>query len=260
MVGIWSQWVDAYLLFRGVRVGEGTLRLRRHYLALLAHQHPHPAAVTEDDLVRFVTRPGWAPATRHSARATVQGFYRWAVRTGRMQRDPSAELPAVEIPVRMPRPVPEEIYDAVLATADDRLRLMLLLAGRMGLRRAEIAVVHTRDVVNGLLIVTGKGRKERYVPISPAVAAELALVPPGWVFPGQVDGHVSPDWVGRLLSRALGAGWSGHGLRKRFATRANQSGDWFALMRVLGHSRVTTTQAYVGSAPEDLRAVVMAAA
>ena len=260
MDGIWSQWVGGYLLYLGMGAGAGTLRLRRHYLDLLARRHSHPGDVTGEDLVVFVMTPGWAAETRRSARSTVAGFYRWCVRTGRLVRDPSMELPKVKLPVRVPRPVPETLFLRALEQAGDRERLMLLLAGRMGLRRAEIATVHTRDVVNGALIVNGKGDRERVVPLSPVVALELARVPAGWVFPGAVDGHVSPDWVGRLLSRALGSGWSGHGLRKRFATKACEAHNVFAVRDLLGHSRLETTQLYVGIPLESLRAAVMAAA
>ena len=260
MHGIWSQWVGGYLLFLSMGVGEGTIRLRRHYLGLLARRHPHPAGVTEDDLVAFVMTAGWSAETRRSARSSVAGFYRWCVRTERLVRDPSMDLPRVKLPTRVPRPVPEDLFARALKQAGERDRLMLLLAGRMGLRRAEIAVVHTRDVVNGLLIVTGKGEKERVVPLSPEVAISLARSPAGWVFPGQVGGHVSPDWVGRLLSRSLGSGWSGHGLRKRFATKAIEAHNPFAVRDLLGHSRLETTQLYVGIPLESLRAAVMAAA
>ena len=260
MHGIWLQWTGAYLMYLSVGAAAGTVRLRRHYLGLLARRRPHPGDVTGEDLVAFVMTPGWAAESRRSARSTVCGFYRWAVASGRLVRDPSMGLPKVKLPVRVPRPVPEDVYASALEHADGKERLMLLLAGRMGLRRAEIATVHTRDVVNGLLIVRGKGDKERVVPLSPQVATELARLPEGWVFPGAVDGHVSPDWVGRLLSRCLGAGWSGHGLRKRFATRAYGARDPFAVRDLLGHSRLETTRLYVGIPVESLRAAVLAAA
>ena len=68
----------------------------------------------------------------------------------------------------------------------------------------------------------------------------------GWLFPGQVDGHLSPDYVGTLLRRLLGRGYSAHTLRHRFASRAYAgTRDLLAVQNLLGHSKPETTQRYI---------------
>ena len=75
----------------------------------------------------------------------VRAFYRWGLATGRTLVDPSESLPHVTPGPARPRPAPEAAYRAALGRARPRERLMLRLAAECGLRRAEIAGIHSRD-------------------------------------------------------------------------------------------------------------------
>lgn len=157
---------------------------------------------------------------------------------------------------------------------------MVLLAAYAGLRRSEIAAVHPRDFVDGVLHVVGKGDRARIVPVHPlidqAVRAELErrrdgrigtgwrlgaarVDPAGYLFPGQQPGtHVSPWVVGDALSGLLGDVWTGHTLRHRFASRAYAaSRDLRAVQELLGHSRPETTARYTAVPDDAMREAVM---
>lgn len=241
-----------------------TLRLRRHYLRNLAAAFPDRGllALTQDDLTRFIARSGWAPETRKSARASIRSFYRWGVESGRLDCDPSARLPAVRIPQALPRPAPEDVYVAALAVAIPRDRRMLLLAGSAGLRRAEIARVHTDHLsADGSLRINGKGGRIRTIPLHPILASDLLSLPRGWVFPGRSGGPMAAASVGAVLKRLLGPNWSGHTLRHRFASRAYLAErDLRAVQTLLGHSKPETTARYTAVPDGALRNAVMAAA
>lgn len=72
--------------------------------------------------------------------------------------------------------------------------------------------------------------------------------------------HTTADRVGRILSRLLGPGATGHGLRHRFASKAYQgTRDLLAVQQLLGHSSPATTQRYVAVPLDNLRAAVRAA-
>ena len=154
--------------------------------------------------------------------------------------------------------MPEDILNAALAAADDRVRLMLQLASREGLRRGEIARVHsddlTRDLGGSSLLVHGKGGAERIVPVGDDLARMLRHLPYGWAFPGAIDGHLSAARVGELVSAVLPRGWSAHPLRHRFAT-VTYAGchDLLTVQQLLGHSRPETTQLYVQLPDDSLR-------
>lgn len=83
----------------------------------------------------------------------------------------------------------------------------------------------------------------------------------GYLFSGQIDGHISPGHVGVLLSRLMPAGWSMHKLRHRYATRGYAgTGNLRAVQEALGHASVATTQRYTAVSSAQVRAVTEAAA
>lgn len=254
-----DEWASA---LRAAGRSEGTIRLYRHYLHLVADRFPAgPWRVGTADLLAVLGRRGWSPETRKSARAAVCGFYRWAHGMGYLARDPSQLLPPVSTPPGLPRPIPERVLAKALAGASGRERLMMLLAAYAGLRCAEIAQVHREDLVEGVLVVHGKGGKVRRVPVRrPELLAALGRCE-GWLFPNGLGGHLTPGHVSKLLSDALPPGWTGHTLRHRMATAGYAATrDLLAVGRVLGHSRPETTQRYVLLPEDALTAVVDGAA
>jgi integrase/recombinase XerC len=262
----WSREIDNYCLWLlASGASRETLRLRKHYLRRFAGSHAGgPWSPGMDDLIVFVANAAWKPETRKCARGTLRSFYGWALLTERIVKDPSVRLPSVRIPPPVPRPAPDCVLAHAMLAAGEREQLMLLLASLAGLRRAEIATLRVRDVVGDGLYLIGKGGKERYVPLHPTLrlelARELAGRLDGWMFPGQIDGHLSPGHVGVLLSRLLGPGWSGHKLRHRFATKAYAAErDLIAVQKLLGHAKPETTTRYIVLPDTALRTAVMAA-
>jgi integrase len=226
-----------------------TRRLRRHYLTKLAAKYPRTPLVdlTGEQLAEFLACSNWAPETRKSARTSVRAFYSWAVENDLIDKDPSRKLPLVRVPRGRPRPAPHAVLTKALALADQRGRLMLLLAALAGLRRGEIAQVHTDHIGADDIRVKGKGGAVRHVPLHPLLRVELEKVDwKGYLFPGQIHGHLSPGHVGVLMRRMLGPGWSGHALRHKFATGFfNASKDILLTQQMLGHSKPETTARYV---------------
>lgn len=138
---------------------------------------------------------------------------------------------------------------------------MLMLAAHAGLRCAEIAAVHTRDAVDGVLRVHGKGGRVRSVPLTSALEQAITSMPAGYAFPGADRGHLSAHWVGRVIADALGGGWTAHTLRHAFATKAYAADrDLLAVQQLLGHSNPQTTARYASVPTESLVRAVQSAA
>ncbi|MGC0249826.1 tyrosine-type recombinase/integrase [Pseudactinotalea sp. Z1748] len=160
------------------------------------------------------------------------------------------------------RPAPDSAILKAWEHASLRERLILRLAGELGLRRTEIALVHSRDLVEDLdgwsLLVHGKGNRNRILPLSASLSVairEATLSGGGYAFPGNDNGHLSPRWVGTLISRILPRDVTLHQLRHRFATLTHQeTGDVRLVQALLGHSSLATTQRYIDMHSDQLRA------
>lgn len=238
-----------------------TDQLRRLARASLADD---PWSVTKPALLAWVGRQSWNNEGRRSVYAGIRAFYRWAVDMDYLAASPADCLPAVKPGQPKPRPTPESVYRAALLGADDRSQLILRLAGECGLRRAEIAHVHARDLLEDLvgwsLVAHGKGGKDRDIPLPPYLAAMIRLrAADGWLFPGDYQGHLSPRWVGKLAVLALPGDWTLHTLRHRFASVSYAvDHDLMTLRDLLGHESVATTQRYVKTVDEAKRRMITA--
>jgi integrase/recombinase XerC len=239
---------------------EGTIRLHRYRISDLCGIAYSPGRVTTDQLVTILATPGWAPETRKSVRGAYRSFFRWAYQSGRLDQDPSEALPSVRVPQAVARPAPETVVRAGMV-ADERTRLMVMLAAYAGLRACEIAAVHSEHLDVDVLRITGKGQKIREVPIVHEGLLERLQAVVGWAFPNGLGSHLSPGHVTRLISRALPEGWTAHTLRHRMATAAYAgSRDILAVGCLLGHARPETTQRYVRMPDDAVRAAARWAA
>lgn len=248
----WREWMQAAGRPRT------TMRLRTHQIRRLADDvGGRPGGVTPGVLTRWLASHDWSTETLRSHRSALVVFFRWCAAEGIVTASPAAGLPAVRPARPVARPAPDAAMKRALLSGDARVTLMVELAGWCGLRRAEIAQVHrddlSEDAGGWTLLVHGKGGRERIVPV-PDRLAERISESFGWLFPGRDGGHLSPDYVGRLVARALPGVWTAHTLRHRFATKAYAgSRDIVAVQELLGHGSLATTRRYVRLPDDALR-------
>ena len=263
----WQKHIDDWLLaLRAAGRSEQTIETRQSWIRHCARGlERHPFDVTFDDLLRFLGAADWSRETRRSVYATLRGFYRWAVATGRTNENPAEKLPAVKPSPPLPRPVPDEVLREAVQNADERTALILTLAVNAGLRRVEIAQIHADDLFKDLygysLLVRGKGGKKRIVPIDKTLAIRIKNRAAGsYLFPSERGEHITPRHCGRLASAVLPGKWTLHSLRHAFASRAYAAtSDLLAIQTLLGHSTPSVTQRYVRLPDARLRAVAESA-
>jgi integrase len=258
-----ESWRAALRGFATAQRGDGhpetTVNHRAGQLRHLARDMPSadPMTLTRDDLAEWLAGKRWARETRRGMVNTLRAFYGWAVSTGRASANPAATIAAGKTLPPSPRPASDQAYQGALARAGRRERLALRLAAELGMRRGEVAAVHSDDLAEhgGLfdLRVTGKGGRTRIIPVPDALAWEIRARGAGFVFPGAENGHLSPRHLGKLISQLLPAGVTMHALRHRFATRAYAvDRDVFTVQQLLGHASPATTQLYV-LVPDDAK-------
>lgn len=259
----WDEAIRQYLVHcKAFGIRPQSLRTFRERLSHLARRvGSGPYSLTNDELLAYLAGQQWAPATLRARTQTFRGFWRWASKKGFTSFDPSEDTPRGRPVEANPQAVPYVTYLETLVRSDARTRLLLRLAGEAGLRRGEIAVAHTRDILVSTsgpsLEVHGKGGKVRVVPLTVDLEHELRVLPEGFFFPGKIDGHLSARRVSELAKARLPEPWSIHKLRHMFATRSFAvSKDLVSVQRLLGHASITTTTAYVQTSDEGLRTIV----
>jgi integrase len=252
----WSLWL------RAAGRSPETIRVRMSQLQPAARVIIDPLTTTTRELLVVLADPDWAPETRKGARSALVSFFDYLIAVELRVDNPARRLPSVSVPSAVPRPASESAVLEALSSADVDVQLMVALASYAGLRRAEIARVHSDDVTSAGLRIVGKGGKTRVVPLAPFLREWLERLPRGYVFPSPVHSGqpLTADNVGRRIAEALPDAWTAHTLRHRFATRAYQgSHDLRAVQELLGHSSVVTTQRYTLVSSDARMAAVMAA-
>ncbi|MFA7433969.1 MAG: tyrosine recombinase XerC [Gemmobacter sp.] len=203
------------------------------------------------------------------ALSAVRGFTRWLA--GREGIDPTTVLAARGPRFRrgLPRPLSEEAARAVLSGVGEDARedwiaardtaVVTLLYG-CGLRISEaLGLTAAAHPLPEVLRITGKGGRERLVPVLPAARAAVAdyvarcpyeLPPGGALFRGARGGPLNPRMIALAMERVrhrlgLPASATPHALRHSFATHLlSAGGDLRAIQELLGHASLSTTQGY----------------
>lgn len=194
----------------------------------------------------------------------VKSFYSWAQQTGLVPVRPDVDVPVPKVRKGRPRPISEERLRVALLNAPLRIRPWLFLAALAGLRCAEIAGLRREDILDTadepVIIVMGKGRKERIVPLSPQLWQELlnhGLPNSGILFP-RYDGRRgqnNPKMLSQLVNdylKSVGIAETLHQLRHRFGTRAFRvHKDLRVVQELMGHADPATTALYTDYCKED---------
>lgn len=190
----------------------------------------------------------------------------WLVQSGMMDNDPTFNLKAPRLPKRLPKALPQEELNHMLDSApvDDSLAvrdhaLFELMYGS-GLRLSEIHGLDLGDVLldEGWVSVTGKGRKERQVPLSGKsvkalrayLSERVAADGETALFTGKNGTRLGQRQIQKRLQawavrQGSGQHISPHMMRHSYASHLLQSSrDIRAVQELLGHSNLSTTQIY----------------
>jgi len=222
--------------------------------------------------------------TRARALSAVRSFFRHLGRSAAIDESALTAVRGPRLPHGVPKPLTRDEASSVLESAGDMedapwigrrdAALFAMLYG-CGLRLGEVLSLTRGEAPAGdALTVTGKGRKQRVVPVLPLVrdllAAYLAACPfalerTGPLFVGARGGPLNPAVAQRQMRRlrpllGLSDAATPHALRHSFATHLLGAGvDLRAIQELLGHASLSTTQRYTAVDADRMMAVYAAA-
>jgi len=235
-----------------------------------------------DAFVRSLMSSGLAPRSVARAVACVRGFYRFAALERPDRRSPAEDLRAPRAWPSLPRFLDLEEVDRLLAQPDSstprglRDKALIELLYATGMRVSELVGVKPGDLNldDGYLTCTGKGDKQRIVPIGQEAAEWvrryardgrprlLRRRTSPWLFVNARDGGpLSRVGFWKVLKEygvkaGISRDLSPHVLRHSFATHLLDRGaDLRAIQMMLGHADLSTTQIYTHVLEARLRAV-----
>ncbi len=207
------------------------------------------------------------------ALAALRSLYKWLAQEGEVEQNPAALVATPRLPKKLPRvPTIEEVntvLDAAMPECSaftERDQAILELLYGCGIRNSELIGINVDDIrwSNELILVRGKGRKERFVPFGDsAKAAVQAYLPARQRVLGETKrtterallinlrgSRLTTRSVGRIVkqiavARGLSPDVHPHTLRHAFGTHMLEEGaDLRAIQEMLGHERLSTTQRY----------------
>jgi integrase/recombinase XerC len=244
---------------------------------------------------------GLTKASAARALAAIRSWFKWLAKAGHVEQNPALLVSTPKLPKHLPRVpgveelnrvmnslapqephpsamkprmdgAPRDEADEEVAVWPERDRLIFELLYGCGIRNSELVGINMQDIQwkNDAILVKGKGKKERYVPLGDEAAVALRVFVPlreaklvaagrgGLVHEGPLmtnlrmrgDCRLTTRSVGRIvkaiaLSRGLAADVHPHTLRHAFGTHMLEEGaDLRAIQEMLGHERLSTTQRY----------------
>jgi integrase/recombinase XerD len=280
-----ESFIDALWLERGL--SENTLTAYRSdlaaFLAWLDAERSRQAAEAQRldllDYLALLSRQGRKPRSTARSLSCLRQFYGHLLRQGRISEDPVSRVEAPRLGRPLPKTLTEPEVERLLAAPDTedprghRDRTMLEVLYASGLRVSELVGLQPQaiNVNQGVVRVTGKGDKERLVPLGEEATRwviDYVRGSRGAILGGRCSEYLFPTARSDCMTRqafwqlikryAVVAGivkpLSPHTLRHAFATHLlNHGADLRVVQMLLGHSDLSTTQIYTHVAKERLK-------
>lgn len=220
-----------------------------------------------------------SPFTIQDHARTIKALWGWLFRDGYIDKNPLEKFPLPSVPKTIVRIITKDQFKRLTSYIDtstptgERYYCIITILYGSGPRISEIVTAFTKDVNFdlGFIRVTGKGNKERDIPLSKTALREIrrylresrpkiCSIDSPYLFPDSNGKPLSVNSVEQFITRLkIKAGFENvriypHLFRHSFGTEfINAGGSVFALKEILGHSSLTTTLRYTHLQPADLR-------
>ena len=240
----------------------------------------------------FLQKIGHSRSTRARHLSSIKQFFKFCVEEGYLSTDPTSQLSTPKSTKLIPKTLTLEEVDALLKVANTqgnteferaRNRCLMELLYASGMRISELMSLPVATVRGKpkMILIKGKGGKERLVPLSPPAIDALVqwlkfrdekeelsfkagLKRSNFLFPSNSkNGYLTRNWFfNKIKSWATEAGVksenvSPHTIRHAFATHLLSNGaDLRVIQTLLGHSDITTTEIYTHIVNDKLKSTL----
>jgi integrase/recombinase XerD len=293
------RWISTFLEAQAAELGAATNtqlaygRDLKHFVDWLAHRDLALVSLSRDNIESYLIdcdAEGLAKSTRARRLSAIKQIFRFAFEEGWRSDNPAIQIKGPGRASRLPKTLDVVEVDRLLAAArtsgrtrNDKLRntCMMELLYATGMRVSELVSLPVTAARGNpqMLLVLGKGGKERMVPLSPparkAMAAWLKIrdeaedkrrpATSPFLFPSRgKDGHLTRHWFYLFIKDLAVSGGvppdkvTPHTLRHAFATHLLANGaDLLSIQTLLGHADVATTEIYTHVLDERLTELVL---
>lgn len=272
------------MILRGFSIGT-----QENYLRSVVKLHDYynrsPAKLSEDEIKSFllfvISNQSCAASTYNVMIHGLKFFYEVVL----SKKMVVINLPRMKEPQKLPDILSQnEVARIIKATLNLKHRTLLILIYGAGLRASEAASLRVKDIDNERSVIhirEGKGKKDRYVMLSPFMLSSLRTywkqcrLPPlkniarsqgckkedDFIFLGQSGDALSASSIGAIYKRSkklAGITKQGgvHSLRHGFATHSLEAGaDLYAIKQLLGHASITSTVRYLRMTDKTLQSI-----
>ncbi len=243
--------------------------------------------VTSEDLKKFIVfinKLELGPYTQSRVISGIKAFFRYLILEKIIKNDPSEMLESPKLGRKLPDVLTPDEVETIINSVDlskdegERNKAIFETLYGCGLRVSELINLKISDLhfKEGIIMVTGKGNKQRLVPVGKAaekqITTYLTYIRPILQISKQDTDVLFLNRRGKRISRqmifyivkdqiekvGINKNISPHSFRHSYATHLVQNGaDLRAVQELLGHVSITTTEIYTHLNREDLRKAIM---
>ena len=242
--------------------------------------------------ILYLQKLGYSRSTRARHLSSIKQFFKFCIEAGFLMIDPSSQLSGPKLPKPLPKTLTLEEVDSLLKVARTqghteferaRNRCLMEVLYASGMRITELMSLPVASARGRpkMILIKGKGSKERLVPLSPPaiealehwlklrdkkedLSLKLGFKRSSFLFPSNSkNGYLTRNWFfNKIKSWAIEAGVksenvSPHTIRHAFATHLLSNGaDLRVIQTLLGHSDITTTEIYTHIVNEKLKSTL----
>ncbi len=236
------------------------------------------------DFLAFINKMKLGPVSQARIISGIKSFYRFLLLEKVVESNPSEHLEAPRLGRKLPEVLTTDEVTSIIDSVDlskpegERNKAILEVMYGCGLRVSELIGLRISDLHfnEGLIVVTGKGNKQRLIPVGDAARKQVNIYKDrvrihqspqkkakDILFLSKRGGSLTRQMIFIIIRRqaekaGIGKKISPHTFRHSFATHLVQNGaDLRAVQQLLGHVSITTTEIYTHLNQEDLRRAIL---